>query len=475
MSARMNTRSTNSRRITRRSFLRGSAALATYMLAGASRCGKQRAESRNEEALVIGAGIAGIAAARGLKAAGFPVRIIEGRDRIGGRIWTDRSLGTPVDLGASWIHGDSGDHPIRILADELGVRTLETDQESYRFYDHRGAPVTDERFEELYAATEEIIEAVEAVSEEQTRDVGIGAVLDQVLAKSTLSDEENYVLRWSAASIEASVAGDLADLSLGEYEEEESFGDDDSLFPDGYDGIVKGLAAGLDIQTGTRVRVIHHNSQGVRVETDRGEFSGDGAVITLPLGVLRARGVRFSPELPIFKQGAIRRLAMGTLNKTVISFPKAFWPMDRDYLGYISKQKGDWPSFLNLKKVSGRPMLMAFTGGGPALDLEKKSDRALRRELNALFSKLFAKDAGAIEALIQTRWSRDPFSYGSYSFFARGARGADYDALAEPVGRLFFAGEATSRYYPATVHGAYLSGVREAERIAGLPPNGLVI
>ena len=475
MSARMKSRSMNSRRVSRRSFLRGSAALATFMLAGAPRCGKQRAEARSEEVLVIGAGIAGIAAARGLKAAGFSVRVIEGRDRIGGRILTDRSLGVPVDLGASWIHGDSSDHPIRILADELGVRTFPTDHESYHYYDHNGAPITDERFEELYEATEEIIEAVEAASEEQTRDVGIGAVLDQVLEKFNLSDEERYVMRWSAAGIEASVAGDLADLSLGEYEEEESFGDDDSLFPDGYDGIVKGLAAGLDIQTGARVRVIHHNSQGVRIETDRGEFSGDGAVITLPLGVLRARGVRFSPELPIFKQGAIRRLAMGTLNKTIISFPKAFWPIDRDYLGYISKQKGDWPSFLNLKKVSGRPMLMAFTGGRPALDLEKKSDRALRRELNALFAKLFDKDAHSVEKLIQTHWSQDPFAYGSYSFFARGARGQDYDALAEPVGRLFFAGEATSRYYPATLHGAYLSGVREAERIAGLPRDGVFI
>ena len=468
MFARMKSRSTHSQAVTRRSFLRGGAALATFMLAGASRCGTRRAGPRDEQILVIGAGIAGIAAARGLKAAGFPVRVIEGRDRVGGRIWTDRSLGAPVDLGASWIHGDSSSNPIRVIASELGVRTMPTDHDDLRIYDHTGARMSDARFEELYEKTEEVFRSLYKAAEDLHQDIGIGAALNQVLAESELSADERMVLNWTVSELEVTFAGDFSEISLREDEEEDVFGDEDSLFPDGYDAIVKGLAGGLDVQTGTRVRVIHHSASGVRVETDRGEIRGDGAVVTLPLGVLRAGGVRFSPPLPEPKQAAIRRLSTGTLNKTVLRYPRAFWPVDRDYIGHISKRKGEWGAFLDLQKINGRPMLMNLAGGDVGRGLERKSESALRRETDAVLAKIFGKDAVPADAILRTKWTADPFAYSSYSIFAKGARGADYDALAEPAGRLFFAGEATMRRYPATVHGAYLSGVREAERIADL-------
>jgi monoamine oxidase len=169
---------------------------------------------------------------------------------------------------------------------------------------------------------------------------------------------------------------------------------------------------------------------------------------------------------------------MGVLDKVGIAFEEPFWTeqLDEAFLGYVSARPGEYPFFMNLAEVAGNPALMALVGGPFARAMEGRSDAALRDEVMDILRRIFGKRVTTPTGIVVSRWAADPFTHGSYSFVPTGASSSACDAMAEPVGpTLLFAGEATHRRYPATVHGAYLSGVREAERIlaAGVPTRPL--
>ena len=447
-------------------------ALKTLLIAAASgtlwNAREILAKSPRANVIVVGAGIAGLTAARELKAQGFGVTVIEARDRLGGRIWTDRSLGTPLDFGASWIHETDG-NPIARLARDFGVKTIETDYESIYVYDHTGEKMSDDYVEEIVDGTEEILEEAFALSRKFDRDVSMAYALDHAMKGVTLTQEETYALNWRVTALEVEAAADFKELSLsGDNIGDKGFDGGDELFPDGYDQIVRRVARGLDFRLGHKVQRIIYNKQGVKIVTDRGAFVGDGAVITLPLGVLKSGSVKFSPPLPDYKQKAIAMLQMGVLNKVALRFSTPFWATDRDFIGYISEKKGHFPVFLNWHKYTKQPVLIGFTGGSFARSIEKLSDREIAEQTVGVLRKMFGRRASDPTGVKVARWSSDPFAHGSYSIFPPGAQGEAYDALAEPVGRLFFAGEATIRDHPATVHGAFLSGIREGRRISKL-------
>ncbi|MEK9164377.1 MAG: FAD-dependent oxidoreductase, partial [Chloroflexota bacterium] len=159
----------------------------------------------------------------------------------------------------------------------------------------------------------------------------------------------------------------------------------------------------------------------------------------------------------------------GVLNKVYLRFAAAFWAEDdTDWIGYIPEKKGEWGEYLNIYHYTGQPILLCFNAGEYGLAIEKLSDGEIVAAAMKTLRQMYGDDIPEPEAWLITRWGSDPFAYGSYSHAAPGATEDDFAALAEPVGdRLFFAGEATSEY-SATVHGAYLSGVREAGRIAEL-------
>jgi monoamine oxidase len=239
----------------------------------------------------------------------------------------------------------------------------------------------------------------------------------------------------------------------------------DVLFPNGYDQITKGLAQGLDIRLEHIVQKIQYDNRGVKIITNQGEFSCERAVITLPLGVLKSGAVKFSPALPQSKQAAIQRLGMGVLNKVYLRFPKVFW-QDTDILGYISQNKGEWAEFLNIHKYIKQPVLLGFNAATYGSQIEKLSDKQIVGEAMKVLQNMYGTGIPNPEASLITRWQQDPFARGSYSYIPPGASRKDYDEIAKPIqNRLFFAGEATSSKYAATVHGAFLSGEREAQKI----------
>ncbi|MFM8427371.1 MAG: flavin monoamine oxidase family protein [Chloroflexota bacterium] len=422
--------------------------------------------STSASVLVLGAGIAGLAAAQALTEQGRSVIILEARNRVGGRMWTDSSLGVPLDLGASWIHGVNG-NPITKLAKQFGVKTVPTDDENSIMFNADGSEYSDVEWEETESLFEEIYEEVALMQEETENDTSLQDAFDAVLSEYDLSDEQRRRLNYYAylgTSLE--YGADMNDLSLWEWDQDEEFGGEEVIFPGGYNQITNGLAKGLDIRLETVVKTIRYGDDGVVVETTAGDFVADQAVVTFPLGVLKQASVKFEPPLPESKQLAIQKLAMGVLNKVYLRFPEVFWDENVETISYLGDVLGEWSDWLSFVPFTGEPVLMAFHGGDKGFALENLSDDVIVAGAMKTLQVMFGESVPEPIGVLITRWGKDPFALGAYSHIPPFASGEDYDALFEPVDdKLYFAGEATSREYPSTVHGAYLSGLAAAREM----------
>jgi monoamine oxidase len=437
---------------------------------------QNQGKGQDLDVVVVGAGIAGLSAASNLRSQGHKVLVLEGRDRIGGRVWTERSWqDIPLDMGASWIHGVTG-NPITALSQKFNIDTLPTDYDSLALYDSKGVQMGDDAEERVFRGFKQVLKKIDqlrkALDESDQTDISLQKALESVIANMDLSAQEMVELNFAInTKIEHEYAADISDLSLLNWDNGKGFRGGDRLFPDGYDRIAQGLAQGLEIKLGHIVKQVTYNDTGVKIVTSQGNFLANRAVITLPLGVLKSGAVEFLPPLPQRKIQAIQNLGMGILNKVYLRFPSVFWQERKDLLNFISPSKGEWSEWLNIYKYTQKPVLLGFNAGTYGKKLEQQSDRQI---VDAAMKVLRAAYSDAIpnpEAWKITRWGADPFAGGSYSYCATGASGKDYDALAEPVSdRLFFAGESTSKQYSATVHGAFLSGEREAKRISNLRP-----
>ncbi len=413
--------------------------------------------------IVVGAGIAGLAAARALADAGVEVEVFEGRSYVGGRICTDRSLGFPFDLGAAWIHGPDG-NPITDLAARAQARTFLTNDESVAIYDSSGQRVAGETIVTGERRYREIIKKLEAGSPQRTRDESVAGAL-QRLAPDALEDPlMRYFL---SAYMEFDTGGALERLSAAEWQNDEKYPGQDVLLPDGYDAVTDLLAQGLTIHTGTAVKAIAHDAEQVAVTTADGQsHAADAVVVTLPLGVLKQNTVAFTPSLPARKREAIQRVGVGVVNKVCLVFGEPFWDVETQYFGYQSDVMGKYAYFLNTRTFCEVNALVTFAFDSYGRTFEQRTDAQIGREVMDTLRTMFGADIPAPKQTLVTRWGADPFAGGAYSFASVGVTRQDFEALAAPVGnRLYFAGEHTSAAYRGTVHGAYLSGLREAARV----------
>ena len=261
-------------------------------------------QDRKFDVIVVGAGIAGLAAARRLKSHGASVLILEARNRIGGRVWTDQSIaGVPLDLGASWIQGVNG-NPIAALARNLNLRTLPTDFDNIALYDSSGRRFSNPDVERIETNYQNLLQSLdrlrEAMQKQGQDDISLQAGIDRVLVKRVINDKERTELNYAVhAVIEEEYATNVSDLSLFNWDQDREFGGQRALiFPRGYGQIAEALARGMDIRLNQRVNRIEYSKQGVRIETDQNTLAAERVIVTLPLGVLKRGAITFSPALP---------------------------------------------------------------------------------------------------------------------------------------------------------------------------------
>ncbi|MCZ6784958.1 MAG: NAD(P)/FAD-dependent oxidoreductase [Proteobacteria bacterium] len=429
----------------------------------------------------MGAGFAGVTAARALVDRGYAVEVLEARDRIGGRVHTVEEFGTPIDLGASWLHGGPG-NPLKAIAAEAKIRTWESDYGNGRVYDLREIPREVGPVGDLSGTR--LTDAMESVSLRPflelrlRRLLGLGGpptsaaeILDKAVEKAGASSIEACVLRQALESLYASPVEELGFADLLLESRTEPVGGflpvGEQFVTDGMQRVLDQVRGDLPVRFEHPVRRISYGMDGARVEVLDRVFECDAVVLTVSAGLLRAGTVELDPPLPPSHQRALETLDLGTLNKVVMFFPRVFWPGTDDF--YLSCG-GLCSSYWNLWTYAGAPVLMGLAGGRRALEIEAMTDEEVVARVRADLARLFGKPAPRPAAYRVTRWRQDPFALGSYSRLLPGATGTERQTLAQPVaGRLFLAGEATDPTDPSTVHGAYWSGLRAAAQIAGIP------
>lgn len=435
----------------------------------------QATTAAKKKIVVIGAGLAGLAAAGELQKQGHEILIVEARDRVGGRIWTSTKWSdAPVDLGASWIHGVDG-NPLTTLAQQSQAEFRLTNYASAITYATTGQPLstqTEARQEQLQTKVDKALAQVQQADQDLT----IERVITAAFNADNLSVDDQRLLNFLLNSkFEQEYGGSTSELSAQWYDDAAAFAGDDGIFVNGYRLLVDYLSKGLTINLSELVQAVDWSGAQVRVRTDKGEHLADHVIVTLPLGVLKAGKVTFTPALPQAKQNAIAKLGMGVLNKCYLRFATAFWPTDVDWLEYVAAQRGEWTEWVSLVRTHGLPVLLGFNAADQGRALEALTDAQIVASAMQTLRTIFGNAIPDPVDYQLTRWAADPYALGSYSFNPVGYTPALRTELAKALGqKVFFAGEATEVQHFSTAHGAYLSGLRAAKEILDLPSPNLL-
>jgi monoamine oxidase len=387
---------------------------------------------------VIGAGAAGVAAARRIAGVGGSCVLIEARNRVGGRAYTLPGA-FALDLGCGWLHS-ADQNEWAALAPTLGFAVDDYPPPWAR-------PAWDGNFsaaeqKDYWAAWRAFYERVEAAE-------------DKDLLLSDCFEPNGRFNAQLGAVITYANGAEAAKITTREY----------ALYHDsnqnkrierGYGALITAYAAGLETQLDCPVTLIDHSDRRIRIVTPRGELSARAAIVAVPPGVIANETLRFSPALPA-KLDAAANLPLGVADKIFlrIDHPEDL-PIDTRVVGSrATHQTGSYTL-----RAFGRPVIEGYFGGAFAASLEGAiAPFAIEQICNALGNDMRKR----LTLIAESAWARDPLSLGSYSYAGLGAAAARA-ALAAPVDqRLFFAGEHCSPHDFSTAHGAYRTGVKAAD------------
>uniref|UniRef100_H3B1U2 Zgc:66484 n=1 Tax=Latimeria chalumnae TaxID=7897 RepID=H3B1U2_LATCH len=471
------------------------------------------------QVIIIGAGFSGLAAASTLVERGRKnVLVLEAMDRLGGRVYTVRPFGDDtIELGANWIHGQQG-NPLYQLAKEQGLLAEEelhiamcspgcVTLQDYFFNEH-GKQLETETAEKVCAYFGSLMrKAFDKDFDLKYSSWNLGDFLDQEFWSSGLSDftDASRIFEWckrSECTDEASSS--LYDFSLsqlGTYKLLEG-GVYNCLGPGGYQAILDILQRTLPLNTvlyNKPVRCIHwldsprtgstSLTHPVRVVCEDGsEFLADHVIVTVSLGYLQDNALTlFDPQLPSRKLKAIARLGFGIVSKIFLEFDYRFWPEDCSGIqllwdeGLEDKKHGeDWKKVWH-KKICGFDevarhdrVLCGWITGREAEYMENLDEKEVGEVCVRLLRDFTGWKVPSPRRVLRSTWWKNPYIRGSYTYIPVGIDAVkEQEILVEPLPstqggeplQVLFAGEATHSQYYTTTHGAYLSGIREAERI----------
>lgn len=406
------------------------------------------------DVVIIGAGAAGLSAAHAARAAGLRFSVVEARSRIGGRTVTDTRLGAPFDGGATFIHF-SDKNPWTGIAAQLGIETVAGGWRRGGFREFRdGQQLAAHVGDGLRQARNKLWELAEDID------------FDHDLSFAQLVDKAADDTRAAAYSMSRGAVGEEPErVSVADYLR--LYEGSDHIVPSGYGALVAAYGRDIPVSLNTVVEAIDWSGQGVALTTNRGSICAKTAVITVPLGVLKAERIRFSPALPNDTLRALDGLAMGALSKIALRFAGTRFgaPQDMFFVDLPGRLPGMsfelWPF--------GSDLVVCWFGADYARGINALGEEGATRHMLDRFAALVGSDAHkAFAGAVHYGWSADPHALGSYSY-ARPGQARARDLLRRPVGnRLWFAGEACAGKASMTVAGAHETGEHAIKSIASM-------
>lgn len=432
-----------------------------------------------ERIVVVGAGMAGLVAARLLHDSGFTVTVVEARGRIGGRTWTDDRVGAPVDLGGSWVHGVDG-NPLTLWCEKLGIDLVESQGERLLIDKRATSPTREGQRRRAVMGRVAFKAAIEWAGWKSKaltrvrgpRSISVREAVERLLTASWLPEIDRLVVATFVEMSEGVQSAPWEAVAAEEWFPTEGL-ERNAQPRGGYRSLVDDVAHGLDIRQDAAVERVVWTGEGVTAILQGGErIEADRAVVAVPVGLLRAGLPALDPAPPERQRTAIGRIGYGAgiLGKIYLRFPHRFWPESPKWFGRLPDspmRRGSFNTWVSHEQETGLPILLSFCNGHTAIHLDREaSDREVIDVAMKSLRAMFGDDIPEPEAMVFPRWLSDPWSRGGYSYPGVGSDPDDCTTHARPLGnRVFFAGEATEPVEYGTVHAALWSAEQTAETI----------
>ena len=405
----------------------------------------------NTETVIVGAGVAGLAAGRELSRSGLRPVLLEARDRPGGRVLTVRDPHTavPIELGAEFVHGVHPD--LWKLLREMRVPVIELGGEHWT-RDSDGFHPANSGWDEM----DRVFEAMSQAPEQSFAEFIDGIRAAEEVKRSATSFVEGFN---AARKEQVSIAW----LNQEEKASEEIDGDRSFRVLAGYDAVARHLARDLDVRFSTEVREIRWRPGSVLIETSAGSIRAARVIVAVPLPLLQNGRLRITPEPPSLSN-AVNAIATGNALRITFRFAEARWAKAAPHVSFIHGNV-DFPVWWTAYPVN-TPVITGWAAGPRADALAGRPESDLKQIAIESLRKLLGGDPGEPEATWFHDWSRDPLALGAYSYVRTNGSPAA-EALRNPVEHtIYFAGEALAGGHMGTVHGAIASGIHAAQRVA---------
>jgi monoamine oxidase len=410
--------------------------------------------------IIVGGGIAGLAAAANLQPG--RVTLLEAKERLGGRIYTKRTGDDVVELGAEFLHGQ--DPALFQLIREAHLSTEPVSDQNRVFENGQFKSV------DVWNTFSELTERIDL----RSNDLSFLEFLNQ----QELNEQTHRMMLAFAEGFNAARADRLSahGLRKAEYSAEQMEGATQMRLRDGYTALVDHLVSvaqknGATLLRGVIVQRVDWNKGRVRIQASHGshseEYMADAAIVTLPLGVLKARSVTFHPSLPE-KEEAINGLEFGQVRKIALEFKRVWWPeQDFGFIHALNEQLPTWWSH------PVEPMITGWAGGPKAEALSQHTSAQMEKLSLEILARIFSQTAAGLHVELISScsidWATDPHVRGAYSYIPVGGLYLPKQLGAPVDNTLFFAGEATAQdAQMGTVFGALNSGLRAAREVQAI-------